>query len=89
MFVKTRGAAQAEERRLTDLVVCSVIASYITVWCVIGASAPQFHRYERLIPPAAQSYCSSELLHMAAFQENMTLHIVCLLIARTLLNKLL
>lgn len=89
MFVKTHGAAQAEERRLTDLVVCSVIASYITVWCVIGASAPQFHRYGRLIPPAAQSYCSRELLHVAAFHENMTLHIVCLLIARTLLNELL
>lgn len=70
------GALQAEERRLTDLVVWSVIASYIIGWCVIGASALQFHRYKRLIPPAAQSHCSTEQIHVAAFQGNMVSHIV-------------
>lgn len=50
--IKKLTAAQTEAGPLTDLVVCSVIVSYINV-IVTGASALQFHRHERLIPPAA------------------------------------
>lgn len=70
-LLKMHSAAQTGETQLTDLVVWSLIASYITVRCVIGASALQFHRYKRLIQPAVQTRCSN----IAAFQGNVVWHI--------------